>query len=120
MAKVDIEIQPDWVENIEAKLQPALDRMAKAIRANARAKAPMSEDYYGEPGGNLRNSGRVTGNGNIRLISFGGDGVPYGKAQEFGTNGKVVFRHYTTPGTGKNYLSSSARAALQKGFKAYL
>lgn len=27
----------------------------------------------------------------------------YARAQFYGTNGKVVFRHYTTPGTGKRW-----------------
>lgn len=29
--------------------------------------------------------------------------TPYAKAQFYGTNGKVVFKNYTTPGTGKRW-----------------
>ena len=48
-------------------------------------------------------------------------GTPYGRAQFYGTNGRVKFRHYTTPNTGKewhirasrNHMSSWERVVLK-------
>lgn len=33
---------------------------------------------------------------------------------------KKQFSHYTTPGTGPNYLKNGGDAAVQKGIKTYL
>lgn len=105
-----------WLRARESELSSALDRMTQAIRANARMKAPMSEN-----GGNLRNSGRVDGKSLERTISFG-TGLKYGAYQERGEryNGSHKVRHYTTPGTGKHFLKDSGDAVVKKGIKAYL
>lgn len=89
-------------------------RMGTAIIANARVRTPMSEN-----GGNLRNSGGLKEEGKSIIVSFGGGQVPYGLAQERGTNGIVVFRHYTTPGTGAHFLEESAITELSKGLGAF-
>lgn len=102
-----------WLKQEEARLQTGLGRMAQAILATARVKVPRKV-------GNLANTGRVSGTGNERTISFGGQGVKYAHAQEVGTNGKVVFRHYTTPGTGAHYLEKAGESIVKKGIKPYL
>lgn len=102
-----------WLKSEESRLQVGLGRMAQAILATARSKAPRKD-------GNLANTGRVSGTGNEREITFGGQGIKYAHAQEEGTNGKVVFRHYTTPGTGKKYLEKSGEQIAKKGIKPYL
>lgn len=102
-----------WLKQEEARLQVGLGRMTQAILATARQKVPRKY-------GNLANTGRVSGTGNEREISFGGQGVKYAHAQEEGTNGIVVFKHYTTPGTGKKYLEKSGEQIAKKGIKPYL
>lgn len=102
-----------WLKQEEARLQTGLGRVAQAILATARVRVPRKD-------GNLANTGRVSGTGNEREISFGGQGVKYAHAQEKGTNGKVVFRNYTTPGTGKQYLEKAGEQIAKKGIKPYL
>ena len=48
--------------------------------------------------GILQQVGMIEGNG--ESLSWT---LPYAKAQFYGTNGKAVFRKYTTPGTGKRW-----------------
>ena len=48
-------------------------------------------------GGALRASGRVEPNGDVSYNTV------YARAQFYGTNGIVVFRKYTTAGTGKRW-----------------
>lgn len=105
-----------WWSRREQELSSGLEKMAQAILANARVKAPMSEG-----GGNLRNSGRVNGSGLERTISFG-NGLKYGAYQERGkrADGTHVVKRYTTPGTGKHYLKDSGDAVVKKGIKSYL
>lgn len=97
----------------EARLQVGLGRIAQAILGTARSKVPRKD-------GNLANTGRVSGTGNEREITFGGQGIKYAHAQEKGTNGIVVFSHYTTPGTGAHYLEQSGEIVAKKGIKPYL
>lgn len=46
--------------------------------------------------------------------------TPYAKAQFYGTNGMVVFRNYTTPGTGKLWHSKAARVHRSGWEKAFI
>lgn len=69
--------------------------------ANRRATGKFlqrSQPYVPLKSGALRSLGRVVDHETIEWR-----GLPYGKAQFFGTNGKVVFKNYTTPGTGKRW-----------------
>ena len=67
-------------------------------------------------GGILRQTGHLTSD-NKQVVYE----TPYAKAQFYGTNGKVIFRKYSTPGTGKRwdlkakgmYLPSWKRAFLR-------
>lgn len=102
-----------WLKQEEIRLQTGLGRIAQAILATARVKVPRKV-------GNLANTGRVSGTGNERQVSFGGQGVKYAHAQEVGTNGRVVFKRYTTPGTGKQYLEKAGETITKKGIKPYL
>lgn len=103
-----------WLEQTKEGLMSKLLRMGYSILGTSRIKAPMSEG-----GGNLRNSGRVKREGNTVVVSYGGMGVDYAGAQEAGTNGIVVYRHYTTPGTGAHYLEDSGNKVVQKGLGVY-
>lgn len=102
-----------WLKQEEARLQVGLGRIAQAINATARSKVPRKY-------GNLANTGRVSGTGNEREITFGGQGIKYAHAQEEGTNGIVVFKKYTTPGTGAHYLEQSGDKIVKEGIKKYL
>lgn len=66
-------------------------------RATGRALARM-QPYVPMETGSLRGLGAVVDHETIKWA-----GLPYGKAQFYGTNGIVVFRNYTTPGTGKRW-----------------
>lgn len=90
-----------------------LPRMAASIMTMARMKAPLRE-------GPLRASGRVVNGVDESEVSFGNNGqVPYARYQERGsTTGKPW--HYTTTGTGPNYLANAVQAAVRKGAEAYL
>lgn len=48
--------------------------------------------------GILKQTGHLSSDGSKLIWN-----TPYAKAQYYGTNGKVVFRKYTTPGTGKRW-----------------
>lgn len=69
--------------------------------ANRRASGKFlqrAQPYVPLKEGNLRSVGRVVDHETVEWR-----GLPYGKAQFYGTNGRVVFRNYTTPGTGKRW-----------------
>lgn len=59
-------------------------------------------------GGRLRASGSIGGAG--ETISYN---TVYARAQFYGTNGIVTFRKYTTPGTGKDWLTPAKAANLE-------
>ena len=101
----------------KVNLDAAGRAMAESIVANAKMTAPMLT-------GALRSDGRVettneTGKKVFGAV-FGDSRVPYARAQEFGTNGIVVFRHYTTPGTGKNYLVNAGNKVAERGLEVFL
>lgn len=69
--------------------------------ANRRAAGKFlqrSQQYVPLLDGPLRSTGYVKDHETVEWR-----GTPYGKAQFYGTNGYVVFRNYTTPGTGKRW-----------------
>lgn len=69
--------------------------------ANRRAAGKFlqrAQPYVPLDRGPLRSSGRVVDHETVEWR-----GLPYGKAQFYGTNGIVTFRNYTTPGTGPRW-----------------
>ena len=86
-----------------AARRSALGIVATQVLADATPKVPMSMRSRGT---NLRGSGRARTMGDgAAEVEWGGDGktVRYARAQHRGTNGRVVFRNYTTPGTGSRW-----------------
>ncbi len=71
------------------------DRMRHALANQMLADMNM---YVPRRDGTLRETGLVEAD--LEHISWD---TRYAKAQFYGTNGKVVFRNYTTPGTGKRW-----------------
>jgi len=105
-----------WWSAEQVRNERALIAMANAVHAGARVTVPKKSNA-------LDKSGRVEGRGNTRRIIFGGRGIAYGAVQERGyregPNGRIYFKHYTTPGTGAHYLENAGKAAVGKGLVAY-
>ena len=91
-AKVDVKVD---LAKLNKKLSPAQFQKGKEIMANQalldmNKLVPMDRKT-------LRASGHVTSRGDIEYSTI------YARAQFYGTNGKRVFRKYSTPGTGKRW-----------------
>lgn len=71
------------------------------------------DQYVPMRDGNLRGGASVADNG----VKYPG---PYGRAHYWGTNGIVVFRKYTTPGTGKMWDKRLSETQLKTIGKAGL
>lgn len=113
-SNIQIKTNMDKFNNVTQKpLIRALDKMAQAVVSGAKMTVPRRDN-------NLAKTGRWEGGGMERRIIFGGKGLKnYAHAQEEGTNGIVIFKHYTTPGTGPHYLKQAGDAVAKKGIKAY-
>lgn len=68
-----------------------------------------SDKYVPMRDGDMRASGRVENDG--EAVSWN---TVYARAHYYGTNGIVVFSHYTTPGTGKKWVETSKKANAEK------
>ncbi|MGG5333830.1 minor capsid protein [Enterococcus sp. AZ163] len=66
-------------------------------------------------GGALRASVHLSGDS--KSITYQ---MPYARAQFYGTNGKVVFRKYSTPGTGKRWDLKAKALHLPSWKRAFL
>lgn len=98
---------PAMAARVSAAKQAALFIVATQVKADATPKVPMSMQ---DTRTNLRKSGRAypTTDGAAE-VEWGGDGKTsrYARAQHRGTNGRVVFRNYTTPGTGSDWTGKA-------------
>lgn len=91
----------------ERKVSDANILRAKRVVAN---QVLMDTDkYIPMKGGALRASGQIAIDGSA--VSWN---TVYARAQFYGTNGIVVFKKYTTPGTGKLWYDKSAEANVDK------
>ncbi|MGQ7704932.1 minor capsid protein [Streptococcus suis] len=94
MADVKVTVNLDGVEK---KVSPQAIQRGR-IAAGSQALLIMEHSVpLRAGGGELRASGRVEPNGDVSYNTV------YAKAQFYGTNGIVVFRKYTTPGTGSRW-----------------
>ena len=82
----------------------ARGRMAMASQAKL-----DSEQFVPMRDGDLRASGAVEQGG--KALSWN---TVYARAHYYGTNGIVVFRKYTVPGTGKNWFTKAKARNLDK------
>lgn len=78
-------------------------------RALANQVLMDTDKYIPTKGGALRASGQIAIDGSA--VSWN---TVYARAQFYGTNGIVVFKKYTTPGTGKLWYDKSAEANVDK------
>lgn len=102
---MSVKMRPQVIPAIKAKLDRSLAEKAVLIEVKAKARVPLKN-------GLLQNSG------SSRRIGFGRFRVEFDKEyasyQEHGMrhDGTHVVHHYTTPGTGKQYLERSAREVI--------
>ena len=61
-----------------------------------------------------------TANNGMTSVAEFGNGLAYGRYQEFGGDGKRVVQNYTTPGTGAHYLKGAGDSVAKEGIKNYL
>ena len=107
MVKINVQTNLEKVVNI---FTPPTSLRAAYIMSN-QMLADMTR-YVPRRDGFLQMSGHVSTDRQYLVWR-----TPYAKAQFYGSNGKVEFRNYTTPGTGKrwdlaakgNHLESWAR-----------
>lgn len=100
---------------VRKKISPEANINGQRALAN-QAMADMNQFVPMGPGG-----------GSLRIaVSAARDGssvnyhMVYAKAQFYGTNGKAVFRKYTTPGTGKRWDLRAKGMYLPAWKRAYL
>ncbi len=102
-----------WLQKQEITMQRGLRKMGMAVINLATLTTPRKD-------GPLRESGHIEGMGNTIDCVFGDNNVRYAKVQEDGHRGRVYFTHYTTPGTGPNFLENAGNTIAKKGIEPYL
>lgn len=105
---------PQFSRNVQSMADRALGELSADILIKARRRTPFSGTKAARAKVGRTDSG--TG-GHLRMDSYPERMGPmkwqvvynkeYAAAQEAGTDGKVTYRRYTTPGTGKSYLKTS-------------
>ena len=91
MIQVDTDFKKVEQALSERNRKNANRRAAGKFLQRAQPYVPLKE-------GTLRSLGKVVDHETVEWR-----GVPYGRAQFYGTNGLAVFKNYTTPGTGKRW-----------------
>lgn len=99
--KVDVDLS-----GATRKVSPA--SVARGRVAMASQMMMDMDRYIPMRGGALRASGSMGGSG--ETINYN---TVYARAHFYGTNGIVTFRKYTTPGTGKDWLTPAKEANLE-------
>ena len=92
----DVRVTVD-LGGVEKKVSPQAMKRGKLAAGSEALLIMDSSVPLRAGGGALRASGRVEPNGDASYNTV------YAKAQFYGTNGIVVFRKYTTAGTGKRW-----------------
>lgn len=92
----DVRVTVD-LGGVEKKVSPQAMKRGKLAAGSEALLIMDSSVPLRAGGGALRASGRVEPNGDASYNTV------YARAQFYGTNGIVVFRKYTTAGTGKRW-----------------
>lgn len=95
------------LSGVERKVSDA--NILRGKRALANQVLMDTDKYIPMEGGALRASGQIAIDGSA--VSWN---TVYARAQFYGTNGIVVFKKYTTQGTGKLWYDKSAEANVDK------
>lgn len=90
---------PMFTNKLKSYADDAIREVARDTYIVAKNNAPYKK-------GRLRNEGQpIDKKGNAHYwVQFN---APYARYQEFGGDGRRIIRHYTTAGTGKNYLKNA-------------
>ena len=104
MLTVDAKVN---IKPLERKFTPAAMRAAKMDVADQ--VLADTDKYVPRREGDLAASGHIANGGDEVIYN-----TPYAAAQYRGTNGRQVFRKYTTPGTGKEWYEKSKKAYLKR------
>lgn len=107
---VSINVNLDGVYN---KLGPNAVRRGQHAMAN-QMLADMNQ-FVPKLSNTLRTTGHVSGSGDTIIWN-----TKYAKAQFYGTNGRAVFTHYTTPGTGPRWDLKAKGAYMEHWKNAYI
>lgn len=94
-----------FTSKLKNVLSTALNESSRDILILARNRAPYKQ-------GGLRLNSDATQQSllNYRVNYY----IEYARFQEFGGDNKRVVRHYTTSGTGKNYLNGAGSIIFKK------
>lgn len=117
----------------EAFLRQHLLNVKNALKAMADATLQRAQMLRADGDGNavpfksgaLQSTGIVQPEGEFTQIVQFGNGLTYGRYQEFGPDGykytgKKTEWEYTTPGTGAHYLRDAGNSVKKEGIKNYL
>lgn len=101
-----------WFNHQISRMDKALKIMGNTILKDSQMVAPRKNNY-------LVNSAKVVpGNKQVAVVYT----KPYAAYQERGerADGTHKVRHYTSPGTGKNYLKKTGDAVVERGIRWFL
>ena len=107
------------VKNALKAMADATLQRAQMLRADGTGNAVPYKS------GALQSTGVVEHRGEyVQVVQFG-NGLTYGRYQEFGPDGdkytgKKRVWNYTTPGTGAHYLRDAGNSVKKEGIKNYL
>lgn len=119
MAHEPVKFSVKLTDSSGAWFNHQLSRMNKALGVMGATILKDSQMVVPRKSGRLRNSGKVVAKPQEVAVVYPG---PYAGYQERGEryDGSRKVRHYTTPGTGKNYLKKTGDAVVERGIRWFL
>ena len=95
----------------EQALDKAFAMMSMDIESLAKVNVPVKNSHLQQSIGHLKL-------GRLHYITFAGGNAnntkAYARFQEFGGDGKRVVKHYSTPGTGKKFMTNAGKTVTKK------
>ena len=115
--------QDAFLRQTELNVRNALKAMADATVQ--RAQMLYNGSAVPQRSGTLSDTGIAFMRDNTTSVAQFGEGLTYGRYQEFGPDGKDYKGKkkewdYTTPGTGAHYLQNAGDSVAKEGIKNYL
>lgn len=101
------------VDGVRTKLSP--QAMMEGRRALANQMLADMNPFVPKKNNSLRQAVSMARDGSEIIYS-----MPYAKAQYYGTNGKAVFKKYSTPGTGKRWDLQAKGLHISSWERAFL
>lgn len=103
------------IDGVRAKVSPQALKRGRYVLGNQMIADMNPYVPKSSGGGILRGTGHLNGDHTKIIYS-----TPYAKAQFYGTNGRAVFRKYSTPGTGKRWDLKAKSLHLPAWKRAFL